>query len=147
LISIVLDASVAVKWTIASANATEREPLTAESIQLLKRYVDGEINFIVPDVFWAEVANVLWKGVRQKRWEQSHAEDAASNMMDRAFFTISSLSLLPDALKIAYAHHRSVYDCLYVALAIQFKTEMITADERLANALAAHLPVKWLGAW
>jgi predicted nucleic acid-binding protein len=32
-----------------------------------------------------------------------------------------------------------------VALAIQFKTEMITADERLANALAAHLPVKWMG--
>jgi predicted nucleic acid-binding protein len=31
-------------------------------------------------------------------------------------------------------------------LAIQSKTELITADERLANALAAHLPVKWLGA-
>jgi predicted nucleic acid-binding protein len=55
--------------------------------------------------------------------------------------------LLPDALNIAVAHDRSVYDCLYVALAIQFKTEMITADERLANALAARLPVKWLGAF
>jgi predicted nucleic acid-binding protein len=32
-------------------------------------------------------------------------------------------------------------------LAIQRKTELITADERLANALAAHLPVKWLGAF
>jgi len=29
-----------------------------------------------------------------------------------------------------------------IPLAIQFKTELITADERLANALAARLPVK-----
>ena len=29
---------------------------------------------------------------------------------------------------------------------MQSKIELITADERLANALAARLPVKWLGA-
>jgi predicted nucleic acid-binding protein len=55
--------------------------------------------------------------------------------------------LLPEAIEIAFAHDRSVYDCLYVALAIRYKIEMITADERLANALAARLPVKWLGAF
>jgi predicted nucleic acid-binding protein len=38
---------------------------------------------------------------------------------------------------IAFAYDRSVYDCLYVALAVQSKTDLITADERLANALAA----------
>ncbi len=139
---IVLDASVAVKWVLPT-----RETLTTESLQLLKLYADGEINFIVPDLFWAEAGNVLWKGVHRRRWPQAVAEDGASELRDRAFFTVSSLTLLPEALKIALAHDRSVYDCLYVALAIQFKTEMITADERLANALAAHLPVKWLGAF
>jgi predicted nucleic acid-binding protein len=143
LTSLVLDASVAVKWAIPSTNET----LTGESLQLLKRYTQGEINFIVPDVFWAEVGNVLWKGVRQRRWQQAVAERAASDMRKRNFFTVSSLELLSDALRIAFANNRSVYDCLYVALAIQFKTEMITADERLANALAARLPVKWLGAF
>jgi predicted nucleic acid-binding protein len=29
---------------------------------------------------------------------------------------------------------------------MQSKSELITADERLANALAARFPVKWLGA-
>ena len=139
----VLDASVAVKWAIPSTEET----LTAESLQLLKRYTQGEINFIVPDVFWAEVGNVLWKGVRQRRWPQTVAERAASDMRDRNFFTVPSLELLAEALTIAFANDRSVYDCLYVALAIQFKIEMITADERLANALAARLPVKWLGAF
>jgi predicted nucleic acid-binding protein len=33
-----------------------------------------------------------------------------------------------------------------VALARESSIELITADERLANALAAYLPVKWLGA-
>ena len=144
--ALVLDASVAVKWVIPSSIPPKNETLTAESLQLLKRYVDGEINFIVPDVFWAEVGNVLWKGVRQRRWSQAVAESAASDVMDREFLTVSSFTLLPDALKIALAHDRSVYDCLYVALAIQCKTELITADERLANSLAARLPVKWLGA-
>jgi predicted nucleic acid-binding protein len=147
LTALVLDASVAVKWLIPSAISSQKETLTAESLQLLRRYVDGDINLMVPDVFWAEVGNVLWKGVRQRRWPQAHAEGAASEIRGRNFFTVSSLTLLPDALKIALVHERSVYDCLYVALAIRFKTEMITADERLANALAARLPVKWLGAW
>ena len=140
--ALVLDASVAVKWAVPSA----KETLTVESLHLLKRYTEGEVNFIVPDVFWAEVGNVLWKGVRQRRWPQSLAERAASDMRNRDFFTVSSRELLAEALEIAFANDRSVYDCLYVALAIQFKIEMITADERLANALAARLPIKWLGA-
>ena len=141
--ALVLDASVALKWAIPSA----QETLTTESLQLLQRYVAGEINFIVPDVFWAEIGNVMWKGVRQRRWPQTLAENAASAIRKRDFFTVTSLELLPEALRIAFAHDRSVYDCLYIALAIQFKIEMITADERLANAMAARLPVKWLGAF
>src|SRR5271155_1297764 len=96
-----------------------REPFTDQSLRLLKRYVDGDLNFIVPDVFWAEVGNVLWKGVRQRRWAQAVAERAASEMRNRNFFTVSSLDLLAEALKIAVANDRSVYDCLYVALAIR----------------------------
>ena len=142
MITFVLDASVAVKWAMPLA----REPLTDESLRLLKRYIAGEVDFIVPDVFWAELGNVLWKGVRQRRWKRDEADNVASDMKARDFTTVSSLVLLPEALKIAFAYDRSVYDCLYTALAVQAKSELITADERLANALAAYLPVKWLGA-
>lgn len=141
--AVVVDASVAIKWAMPSA----QEPLAEESLRLLRRYVLGEIEFIVPDVFWAEVANVLWKGARQRRWRQDQAEAVASDMRARDFATVSSLVLLPEALTIAFAHDRAVYDCLYVALAVQVKAELITADERLANALAARFPVKWLGAF
>jgi predicted nucleic acid-binding protein len=140
--AVVLDASVAIKWAIPS----DREPYTEESLRLLRRYVNSEIEFIVPDVFWAEIGNVLWKGTRQRRWRQDEVELVAADMKARDFPTVSSSLLLPEALKIAFAYDRSVYDCLYVALAVQSKVDLITADERLANTLAAHLPVKWLGA-
>ena len=140
---LVLDAGVAIKWAMPSA----REPLTDESMQLLKRYVDAEVEFLVPDVFWAEVGNLLWKGARQRRWRQAEAEAVAAAMRARNFVTVSSLILMPEALRIAFAYDRSIYDSLYVALAVQSKADLITADERLANSLAAHLPVKWLGAY
>jgi predicted nucleic acid-binding protein len=143
LITLVLDASVAIKWAMPAA----REPFTRESLQLLDRYVSGEVGFIVPDVFWAELGNVLWKGTRQRRWRQDEAEAVAADMKARDFKTVSSLALLDEALRIAFAHDRAVYDCLYVALAVQSKTELITSDERLANAMAARFPVKWLGAF
>jgi predicted nucleic acid-binding protein len=139
--TLVLDASVAIKWAMPLA----REPLTDESLQLFNRYKQGEFAFVVPDVFWAEIGNVLWKGTRSGRWSRSDAEATAEDFRARDFVTVPSLVLQPEALRIAFAYDRAVYDCLYVALAVQSKNELITADERLANALAAYLPVKWLG--
>ena len=140
--ALVLDASVAVKWAMPSAG----EPLTEESLRLFDRYRDGEVDFVVPDVFWTEVGNVLWKGARRQRWSWDEAERVVADFRARDFATVPSQVLLTEALGIALTYDRSVYDCLYTALAVKAKTYLITADERLANALAAHLPVKWLGA-
>jgi len=138
----VVDASVAVKWS-----APAQEPLTEESVRLLKRYMDNEINFIVPDIFWMEVGNLLWKGAKRQRWSRSVAEAVAAEIRDQDFQTVPSQILLPEALRIAFTYDRNIYDCVYAALAVESHAELITADERLANALAAHLPVKWLGAF
>lgn len=138
----VLDASVAARWAIPSA----QEPFADEAKRLLKRHSRGEFNFLVPDVFWAEIGNVLWKGVRRGRWRRDDAEKAAMDALAQDFVTVSSLVLLPEALKIAFANDRAVYDCLYLALAVASHTDLITADERLANAMASRFPVKWLGA-
>lgn len=139
----VLDASVAGKWALPPRD----EPLKPQAFRLLERYRDRDIQFIVPDIFWAEVGNVFCKAVRQGRHSQAAANTAMAGMIERKFPTIPSLLLLPEAWDIATAHSCPVYDSLYVALARMSGAELIAADERLANAMAARFPVKWLGAF
>jgi predicted nucleic acid-binding protein len=139
----VIDASIAVKWFLPSS----QEQYSENAFALLKRYVAGEVRFVVPDLFWAELGNVCWKATRQGRWSQKDAQAAVSATKKRAFPTVSTLPLLEDAFAISTAFDRSVYDSLYIVLALMAKSEFVTADERLANAVAAHLPVKWIGSW
>jgi predicted nucleic acid-binding protein len=140
--SLVIDASVAAKWLLPAAN----EPLREEALLLLRRYTYGQIRLVVPDLFWAELANILWKAVRQGRWMIGTAQAALAALKERNLPTVPSLTLLEEAFAIASTFDRTVYDSLYVALAISSRAQLVTADERLAHALAAHLPVKWLGA-
>jgi predicted nucleic acid-binding protein len=106
----------------------------------------GDTNgFTVPDLFWAELANILWNAERHGRISLPAAESALRAMRERNFPTISSHALLLEAFAIATAFDRALYDALYVALAVTFKSQLVMANERLANALAAHLPVRWLG--
>lgn len=139
---VVVDASVAAKWCLPA----QHEELVPQAEELLTSYRRSEIGFLVPDLFWAELANVLWKAARQGRISTERATSALSLVGDLGIQTVPSFDLVPQALLFAMSHGRTVYDSLYVSLAVQFKSEMITADERLANALAAKLPVKWLGA-
>jgi predicted nucleic acid-binding protein len=139
---IVLDASVAAKWFLPAKGET----LTAEAFDLLRRYTGGEVVFVVPDLFWAELANLLSKAVRRGRCTKASADAALASLRERRLPTVPSLALLDLASGIAAAFDRTVYDAIYVALAVDSKAQFVTADERLAYALAARLPVRWLGA-
>lgn len=138
---IVLDVSVAVKWFLPEAHET----LTIEAKALLNSYGNSDVEFIVPDLFWVEFAGVLWKAIRRGHYPKASAEAALLSLTQFDFPTFPSLNLLDRAFQIANGFNRTVYDSLYVALAVQTKAQLITADERLANSFAAHFPVKWLG--
>ena len=139
----VVDASVAVKWCLPR----EHEDLALQAEELLVSYRAGTEIFLVPDLFWLEVANALWKAVWKQKIDSEVAARSLQVVRDLNIPTISSVDLVPRALRLAVEHRRTVYDSIYVALALHAKANLITADERLANALAAHLPVKWLGAY
>lgn len=139
--SVVVDASVAVKWLPPH----DQEPLAAEARVLLAQWANGQIHFLAPDLLWAEVANVLWKSVRQKRSTASDARAALLLLCQQDLLTVSSEPYIDLALGIALQHGRTVYDGLYIALAVSSHSQLVTADEKLANAVGASLPVKWLG--
>jgi predicted nucleic acid-binding protein len=138
----VVDASVAAKWLLPAM----QEPLVEQANRLLGQETEGSADFVVPDLFWPEIGNVLWKAVRRERITPTQAEESLITALSWAFETVPSRQLLERALEIGLRHQRSFYDSIYVALAVSQQIELITADERLANAVAAHLPVKWLGA-
>ncbi len=137
----VVDASVAAKWLLPAAG----EGLLDQANRLVALHVRRELQLLAPDLIEAELGNVLWKAVRRNRISQTEAENSLRNFTALAIQVIPTSDLLNQALQIGVACDRSFYDSLYVALALTTKTELITADERLVNALGSHFPVRWLG--
>ncbi|HLG71041.1 MAG TPA: type II toxin-antitoxin system VapC family toxin [Chloroflexota bacterium] len=129
--SLVVDASVAIKWY-----------LEEEDRELARRLITGEPErpLIAPDLIVAEIGNILWKRHRQGSLTAADAARLAEAPQDPRRFPLDlvpSTQVLPQALRIAVECDRSVYDSLYIALAVANNTAMITADARLANALSA----------
>jgi predicted nucleic acid-binding protein len=59
---------------------------------------------------------------------------------------LDSPSLDTSALGLALAHGHPVYDCLYLALALERRCDLITADERFFRAMRVSLPcIRLLG--
>jgi len=139
---VVLDASVAAKWLVWAG-----EPLEAEAIRLLELRNQGELEFIVPDLFWVEIGSILCEAVQRGRCSDEAAQQSIPALRRYDLTTQPSEPLLESALVIARLHNRSFYDSIYVALAVSRQASLVTADEKLANATAAYLPVKWLGAF
>ena len=140
MIGYVLDASVAAKWYLPRG-----ENLVDESVRLLNDYTSDLTRLAVPDLFWPEMGSIFWKAVRNKRMSGQSADEALQSLSELQLPTFPSYPLLRDAYRIATRFQCTVYDCTYVALAVAAKQPLVTADERLANALAAHFPIRWLG--
>ena len=120
----VVDASVSAKWVL-------REQLSDNALTLL----DPSNNLLAPDLLLAEVANVLWKKVRSGELTGEMALERYSALMGMGVTIIASAALSRRALEIAIETGRTAYDALYLALAEKHDCRVVTADERLVNAL------------
>jgi len=139
----VVDASVGAKW----ATPDIVEPLADQAYRFLSAHAAGQFQVVVPDLFWLEIGSFLWKAVKRGMITPALAERALDAMLHRNFPTVSSQAFLPEAFKIASDYDRTIYDSTYVAMAIVTGRELVTADERLVNALGSRFPVRWLGAF
>jgi predicted nucleic acid-binding protein len=137
----VVDASVGAKW----ASPEMVEPLADRADRFLRAYVEGTVQVVVPDLFWIEIGNFLWKAAKRGEITAVWARRGLEAMRNCDFPTVPSRAVLPEALKIAVDFGRTVYDSTYVALAVATGNELLTADERMVNALGSRFPVRWLG--
>jgi len=125
----VVDASVAIKWYLPEIHSAEARLLVKG-----KQFVGYE-RLRIPDLFFPECGNILWK--RQRRGELSMERVTAimDALLALPFVVHAHSPLMQAAMVIASNTDRSVYDSLYVALAMQEQTHLITADEKLYKAL------------
>ncbi len=100
------------------------------------RYVKNAAELLAPDLIWVEAANVVWKRLRRNELTSADATALVDEMLRVPIVSASHAGLTSPALALAAQTGRTVYDCLYLALAIRENIPMLTADERLANSLA-----------
>ena len=120
----VVDASVVIKWFINEVHAEAARRLQAEHYDLL-----------APDLLWPESGNILWKKVRRGELTTAEARLIWGGL-ERQPITIFPSSLVSEpALEVAFDTDRTVYDSCYLALAMLVDCQLVTADQRLFNAL------------
>ena len=83
-----------------------------------------------------ELANVLWKKVRQGLVSRIQAEVFLEQLPGLPLSRHPDAPLIATAFDIADRSGRTVYGCMYLALAVRLGGQMVTADERLVNSLA-----------
>lgn len=120
----VVDASVAAKWFIPE-----------EHSEIALRLLNGDDELFAPDLLYAEFGNIVWKKQRRGELQVEQAKKAVLGLRAVPIRVHASKSLLDLALEIACALDRSVYDSLYLSLAVTKDSVLVTADRRLYNSL------------
>jgi len=118
--TLVVDASVAVRWHLA-LDGTDRADALLQS---------GE-HLIAPDLVFPELSSAIWKSVIFASTSVDSAIAAIGSAADFFDEVVPSVALKDRALRIAIDLRHPVYDCFYLALAEQRDCWMVTADDRL----------------
>ena len=134
----VVDASAAAKWYFTEDHSENAQRLLD----------DDSIELLAPDFIYIEVAAVAWKRRCKEEIEEERAMEIVTELADVPFSIDSATALVPSALRIAMQTRRSLYDCLYLALAVRSGAALVTGDRKFFDAikagpLSAH--ISWLG--
>lgn len=121
---LVVDASVVVKWFVPEIHSDAARRLLALPHE-----------YVAPDLLFAETANTIWKKIRRKELTAEEGQQLVADIGRIAVEAVSCRALAEDAHVLANATGRTVYDSMYVALAVRLGTRSITADDRLEAAL------------
>ena len=123
--TVVVDASIAVKWVID-------EPDTPLAMRVHRHWVT-----LAPDLLIAECTNILWKKHRLRQVGDDAIEAAlwALEMITTGLWPMRRL--VRPGLDLARRLDHPAYDCLYLALAAERDAPFVTADLSLVRKLRA----------
>ncbi len=124
----VIDASVGIKQFIP-------DPLSDQVKQLFSYLNEPSTEFFVPDLFYIESTNILWKYARAKMYPVEDIAQDLANLKSLSLRIVSTAELMELAFQIAHEYQISAYDGAYVALSQEVNAPLLTCDRKLINAL------------
>ncbi len=130
---LVIDSSVVVKWFID-------EPLDDIAKLIRDEWKAQRLICFAPDLLFVEMGNIIWKKRRKNVITSDDAALVIDGLQRLPWRVTSTESLLHEAYNIAMQTDRTVYDSCFLALAKRLNCPFVTADDRLANALAPNMP-------
>jgi predicted nucleic acid-binding protein len=123
----VVDASLVVKWFVPEIHS-----------EAARRWLGASHDYVAPDLLFCEAGNAVWKKVRRKELDEDEGRQLVVDLAQVAVETVATRSLLQDALPLARTAGITVYDAMYLTLAVRLDTEVITGDDRFAEKIAEH---------
>ena len=129
--SFVLDASVAVAWLLGDQD----DPRAQAALDRLATEVA-----LVPQVWHVEVRSALLQAERRRRLDSDEVDDCLRRVRELPVRTDAA----PDveaAFALARAHRLSLYDALYLELALRSDASLATLDHALSAAAVAEVLV------
>jgi len=124
----VVDASVVVKWLVGEEHSDRAADLLNRGSTL-----------VAPTLVFAEAANALWAMRRRGDITPDDLADAVAALRAAPVSApISMLQLSASATRLAADLDHPVYDCFYLALAIQTQYPLVTADGRFHRKVSNH---------
>ncbi len=123
--TLVVDASVALKWFVEEGGTSQAATILARSEWL-----------IAPDLILAEAGNAAWKPVGNGTVHPEQFDHAAARLPVAFDQLVPLAGLSRRAAAIALALDHQVYDRFYLALAEARGAPMVSADQRLIRQVA-----------
>jgi predicted nucleic acid-binding protein len=128
----IVDSNIVAKWLLPEDQSDRARALISPSYKLR-----------APDLLLPELGSVLWKRVTRGELTTDESEELLRAFLDRHIDV--TVRLLPSglvikgALQIAAAERRSLYDSIYLALAVQAQCLLVTADDRFVRSIQSNV--------
>ncbi len=137
----VIDTSVAIKWFL-------KEPFEKEAIKIRDAFRDKKCDLLAPDLIYSEFANTIWKRVLFNNLDKQLAELIIADFSLIPLKIVPSRNLILEAYNLGIKFRRSVYDSLFLSLSSITRSPLVTADEKLYNALNSSFSgLIWIHKW
>lgn len=90
---------------------------------------------IAPELLVSEFANILWKKVRKNELSSGEALFAVRLIQVAEIELVPTARVVEAAMRIAITLDHAVYDCVYLATALDRKCQFVTADKTFVRKL------------